>query len=66
MAEYKASKTQLRKLDELGIAHSTSITYSAAGELLKAAGWSNDGRTQVEHFDGESSGHVFSTYSEYR
>ncbi len=44
MAEYKASKTQLKALDALGIEHSNYISYNTAGELLEAAGWTRDGR----------------------
>ncbi len=64
MSEYKASKTQLRKLDELNIEHSQYMTYREAGQLLQAAGWTFDGRTQEVH--DENYAGYYSNYSEYR
>ncbi|MFH0902266.1 MAG: hypothetical protein V2A73_16670 [Pseudomonadota bacterium] len=49
MAEYKASKTQARKLAKLGVAISGSISYRTAGEMLKARGWTEDGRSEDIH-----------------
>lgn len=64
MSEYRASKTQQKRLTALGIKFSQYITYNDAGKLLEAAGWTRDGREEQVH-DDRYAGH-YSSYSEYR
>lgn len=46
--ELPASKTQMRKAAEIGIDLSDQPGYTTLGARLEAAGWTKDGKTELE------------------